>query len=219
LELDLAVPEMGVDRGLGDRFSRPPLVSLALEDGSHLQVVADLLYGRFELVLRATGGEETVLVTNYGLRPARLDTVRLRISAETGGVGLDCVSGGRRTEPARMQGTHYAMLPALQSVTFGAVDGTLDMPIEVLRVSLWPGESDIDLGIMPESGDIWCDADLDLDGFVGGSDILLLLNAWGACPEPDGDDPVDCPEDLTGDGIVDVSDLLSLLTDLGPCQS
>jgi len=54
-----------------------------------------------------------------------------------------------------------------------------------------------------------CPADIDEDGVVGVLDLLLLLAAWGECP--------DCPEDLTHDGIVDVLDLLEVLAAWGPC--
>jgi hypothetical protein len=47
--------------------------------------------------------------------------------------------------------------------------------------------------------------DLDGDGLVRTSDLLLLLAAWGACP------PVDCPADLDGNGVVGTGDLLLLL--------
>ncbi|MHC4415815.1 MAG: hypothetical protein ACYS0G_11075 [Planctomycetota bacterium] len=50
-------------------------------------------------------------------------------------------------------------------------------------------------------------ADLDMDGTVGVGDLLLLLAAWGPCPDP----PGPCPADLDGDGTVGVRDLLILL--------
>lgn len=52
--------------------------------------------------------------------------------------------------------------------------------------------------------------DLNNDGVVDVSDLLLLLGAWGACPIKD-----PCPADLNGDGAVDVSDLLILLGNWG----
>ena len=54
-----------------------------------------------------------------------------------------------------------------------------------------------------------CDepADLDGDGTVGVNDFLLLLAAWGTCPDP----PEECPADLDGDGSVGVTDFLQLL--------
>ena len=52
--------------------------------------------------------------------------------------------------------------------------------------------------------------DLDGDGHVGVSDLLILLANWGPCP-PKGD----CPADLDGDGSVGVADLLILLSNWG----
>ncbi|MBX3375316.1 MAG: VCBS repeat-containing protein [Phycisphaeraceae bacterium] len=48
-------------------------------------------------------------------------------------------------------------------------------------------------------------ADLDGDGTVGFSDLLILLGAWGPCADP-------CPADLDGDGEVGFGDLLLLLS-------
>ncbi|MHC4970543.1 MAG: dockerin type I domain-containing protein [Planctomycetota bacterium] len=53
--------------------------------------------------------------------------------------------------------------------------------------------------------------DLDGDGAVGVTDFLLLLAAWGPCPDP----PEPCPADLDGDGIVSVIDFLILLAHWG----
>jgi len=53
-------------------------------------------------------------------------------------------------------------------------------------------------------------ADLNCDGVVNVSDLLILLGAWGACTEPDA-----CPADLNDDGVVNVSDLLILLSNWG----
>ncbi len=49
-------------------------------------------------------------------------------------------------------------------------------------------------------------ADLNGDGVVDVIDLLILLAAWGKCPNGQA-----CPADLNNDGIVDVSDLLILL--------
>ena len=45
--------------------------------------------------------------------------------------------------------------------------------------------------------------DLDGDGAVNVSDLLLLLADWGTCPG--------CVGDISGDGVVDTNDLLTLL--------
>ena len=52
--------------------------------------------------------------------------------------------------------------------------------------------------------------DLDGDGHVGASDLLILLANWGPCP-PKGD----CPADLNVDGSVGAADLLILLANWG----
>jgi hypothetical protein len=59
---------------------------------------------------------------------------------------------------------------------------------------------------VPRSGD------LDGDGSVGVLDFLLLLAAWGPCPDPC---PPSCAADLDGDCEVGVSDFLLLLTNWG----
>lgn len=52
--------------------------------------------------------------------------------------------------------------------------------------------------------------DLDGDGQVGVSDLLILLASWGTC-----EDCSDCPADLDGDCSVGTSDLLILLSNWG----
>jgi hypothetical protein len=57
-----------------------------------------------------------------------------------------------------------------------------------------------------------CPADLDCSGEVNVTDLLLLFDAWGECPDPN-----DCPADLSGDGAVNTSDLLLLFDAWGEC--
>ncbi|MHC4428294.1 MAG: agmatine deiminase family protein [Planctomycetota bacterium] len=52
--------------------------------------------------------------------------------------------------------------------------------------------------------------DIDGDGRVGTSDLLILLSAWGECPPLGG-----CPSDLDGSGFVGTGDLLILLANWG----
>ncbi len=52
--------------------------------------------------------------------------------------------------------------------------------------------------------------DLDGDGIVGVSDLLILLASWGPCA-----DCGDCPADLDGNCTVGVIDLLVLLANWG----
>jgi hypothetical protein len=53
--------------------------------------------------------------------------------------------------------------------------------------------------------------DLDGDGAVGINDFLLMLAAWGPCPDP----PEPCPADLDGDGVVGINDFLILIAEWG----
>ena len=55
-----------------------------------------------------------------------------------------------------------------------------------------------------------CASDFDGDGEVNVADVLLLIGAWGPCPN--------CDEDLDGDGEVQVADLLLLIGNWGPCE-
>jgi hypothetical protein len=57
-----------------------------------------------------------------------------------------------------------------------------------------------------------CPADLDGDGAIGFPDLLTVLAAWGACPEP----PAPCA-DVDGDASVGFPDLLAVLAGWGPC--
>ena len=54
-----------------------------------------------------------------------------------------------------------------------------------------------------------CPGDLDCDGFVGITDFLNLLVAWGSHPAH--------PADLDGDGTVGIQDFLMLLANWGSC--
>lgn len=60
-----------------------------------------------------------------------------------------------------------------------------------------------------EDGGQECPGDLDDDGRVGVSDLLMVLDAWGACSG--------CDQDLNGDGSVGVPDLLAILDAWGAC--
>ena len=70
----------------------------------------------------------------------------------------------------------------------------------------------VELGIDAfQINELTCSAipgDLDGDGIVGINDFLLLLAAWGPCPDPC---PPSCAADLDGDCSVGVTDFLMLL--------
>jgi hypothetical protein len=67
--------------------------------------------------------------------------------------------------------------------------------------------TDASVTILPD-----CPGDLNNDGFVNVTDLLLMFDAWGSCSDCD-----NCPADLNGDCEVNVSDLLLLFDAWGPC--
>ncbi len=58
---------------------------------------------------------------------------------------------------------------------------------------------------------VFAAADIDMDGVVGITDFLMLLAAWGPCPDP----PLECPADIDDSGDVDINDFLDLLAAWG----
>ena len=62
------------------------------------------------------------------------------------------------------------------------------------------------------SSEAACPGDLDGDGTVGATDLLLLLVTWGRC-----DDCNDCQPDFDRNCSVGATDLLELLVNWGPC--
>ena len=70
--------------------------------------------------------------------------------------------------------------------------------------------SDISFGLYVVSVGMDVIGDLDGDGVVGASDLLILLVNWGPCG-----DCKDCPADLNGDCTVGAVDLLILLANWG----
>lgn len=98
---------------------------------------------------------------------------------------------------------------ALRFQTDGASPGlvervlTLDISDEDLPNA---SASTLSLTVRITVGGVGNPFDLDGDGSVGFGDLLVVLSAWGDCP-----DGAACPADFDDNGIVDFSDLLSLL--------
>jgi hypothetical protein len=80
--------------------------------------------------------------------------------------------------------------------------------IDVLEVQ-WP-DGRVSVRTDVPTGQILCVllADLDLDGMVGISDLLVLLANWADCDAP-------CPGDTDANGMIDTLDLLQLLASWG----
>ncbi|MHC5113068.1 MAG: M12 family metallo-peptidase [Planctomycetota bacterium] len=57
-----------------------------------------------------------------------------------------------------------------------------------------------------------CHADVDQDGEVGFSDLLVVINEWGICPLGG-----QCPPDVDGNGIVNFGDIVAMIGQWGPC--
>ena len=61
-------------------------------------------------------------------------------------------------------------------------------------------------------GDDWesyCPGDLNMDGQVSVTDVLITISEWGNCME--------CVSDIDNNGTTDVSDLLAIIGSWGPC--
>ncbi|MCP3905927.1 MAG: hypothetical protein GY715_20065 [Planctomycetes bacterium] len=65
-------------------------------------------------------------------------------------------------------------------------------------------ESDVDFDIVGSA----IPGDVNGDGVVNFGDILAVIAAWGACPDP----PAECPADVSGNGTVDFADVLLVIS-------
>ena len=79
--------------------------------------------------------------------------------------------------------------------------------IEVSIEYLTWSPDDMDANGVPDVCE-YIPGDLNGDGIVNTSDLLLLFGSWGDCPDP----PQECAADLDGDGAVGTSDLLILFS-------
>ncbi|MEE8155273.1 MAG: DUF1028 domain-containing protein [Phycisphaerales bacterium] len=96
-------------------------------------------------------------------------------------------------------------------------DGTFSVPITAgTRAGIDRFLVEVDDGIRPvtltpnSSLQYFAAADIDMNGTVGASDLLILLANWGPCGDCE-----DCPADLDGNCTVGASDLLILLANWG----
>lgn len=111
-------------------------------------------------------------------------------------------------------GTLYAMLQGFES-------GGPDLPARLYELNAVTGATSL-LGVIGGGGwdassiavvsvPVDLPGDVDGDGDVDFDDLLALLAAWGACPDP----PTACPGDLDGDGEAGFDDLLIVLAGFG----
>lgn len=59
-----------------------------------------------------------------------------------------------------------------------------------------------------------CAADLNVDDAVNVRDLVMVLHAWGQCPQPL---PPACFGDITRDGRVHIGDVFAVIANWGPC--
>jgi len=116
-------------------------------------------------------------------------------------------------EPPAVQGTVKVELDAdgfgnasITDVTLGTLEVDLGGFIGVQTVQI----TSIRIAGVIDVTPLGPNPDLNGDGVVNVSDLLILLSAWGDCPVG-----APCPADLNGDGVVNVSDLLILLANWG----
>jgi len=92
-------------------------------------------------------------------------------------------------------------------VHFGLGDATV---IDELRIAWTDGTESVFTDVPADQFVTYTQplvGDVDNDGDVDFQDLLLLLAAWGDCPEP----PEECPADFDGNGVVNFTDILLLL--------
>ena len=144
------------------------------------------------------------------------DGLEERPALYAGGL-FDTAGGTEANSIARWDGTSWAMLgegvggyqPTVWALTvfddksgdgpalFAGGEFTTAGGMSSQRIAKWIGCAGVVVG------------DLDGDGTVGITDLLILLGSWGACA--DCDTPAACPADLDGDCTVGILDLLTLL--------
>ena len=72
-----------------------------------------------------------------------------------------------------------------------------------------------DKGSLPSNAatiKLCCPGDINCDNAINSADLLEVINAWGACPEPC---PSFCAADINFDCIVNVADLLAVIDNWG----
>ena len=154
-------------------------------------------FNQFDLALDITiDVSDNIYVTGQtGSFGASFDLLLLQYDATTGQVVAEGVYDSGPSELA--SGIAMALDPQQNIVVTGLARNGNTEARDILTLK-FPGQTPAIPG------------DLDGDGQVGASDLLILLANWGPCP-PKGD----CPADLNDDGSVGAADLLILLSNWG----
>jgi hypothetical protein len=77
--------------------------------------------------------------------------------------------------------------------------------VQIVHAPTWTGAG-------PASGPCGCVADIDRNGSIDGSDLAIVLTAWGTDGQQGGIDV-----DLDDSGVVDGTELGLVLSSWGPC--
>ncbi len=217
VEMDMVLPEAGIDRGLSGRLGEVTIAAIPLKGDDVLRLVLRPALEKMRLdVVRS--GEIIGSVTQGGIRIERLDTLHIAIAGGSGFVGFQARSGGSSDlSGSRFFGNALVVSGAPTAVRFGGLAGGdpdgVGISLEVLRVSQNTVTPDIEFdfewqGTQPLPP---CAADLNADGVVDVNDLLIFTASWGPC------DGETCIGDMNGNGSVGTDDLLVLLEMWGAC--
>lgn len=192
--------------------SRWPLATLWANKNNYIEIIADTSQWQLLTEIVADGKLVDTLVINnvFWLRGTQF-----RVSI-AGGEGTAITAGIGSSQLKSDASISNLILPPLE-LRFGNHDQT-----DIAAFSWFGGQIDeesfADQGareVLLKSLDYLQlqgkpDPDLDGDGSVGTSDLLILLAAWGPCG-----DCGNCPADLDSDCVVGTADLLALLSNWG----
>jgi hypothetical protein len=229
IDLELRLPQTAPDHTLGTLFRWVPLATIWGDADEYLVLEADNRDERLRARL-VNGGVEVNDTSVILFTLARHDQVWIRAAFSPSDIRLYAISGGQ-TQLGIFSGVMTGTLATPPTeVRFGNADFSAVGPVEVLRVGVAPNDAlggvvnDCNGNGVEDADEIADDpgldadgsgvldeceerGDLDGDGEVAFTDLLILLAAWGPCDDP----PAPCPPDLDDDGFVGFADLLVVL--------
>lgn len=133
----------------------------------------------------------TISVTNTGSISTGVD---LLTESADGWIAVPVAGSTLALAPGASASAVYQVTPVLR-----ATNGTVRVSARRTADGATRTFTDLAVVLAPSL------ADLNGDGVVNGTDLAIVLGAWGPCQR------VPCPADLTGDGAVDGADLAVLL--------
>jgi len=156
-------------------------------------------------------------ISTYGIMQAKFCSFDSNASSLGGGIYMGNSAGDTLLENSSLMNNHaVGNGGGIYSTAFGQ----LTYPSPRLKNVTVCGNTPNNIygGIEDLGGNVISEhcptlGDLNNDGSVNVSDLLILLAAWGDCPIKG-----DCPADLDVNGSVDASDLLILLANWGEVQ-